>query len=71
MDIYKENKKHVNSSTMSTGLITYHSLTFIKKTPRYITLIYEGYSESNLRWTVNKTNNEKKNVTTYKKFVHT
>jgi hypothetical protein len=27
---------------------------------------YEGYSESNLQWAVNKTSNEKKNSVTYK-----
>jgi hypothetical protein len=31
---------------------------------------YEGYSESNLRWAVNKTSHEKKFII-YKKYVHT
>jgi hypothetical protein len=34
--------------------------------------IYEGYSESNLPWAVNKKSNEKrKKIIIYKKYVHT
>lgn len=49
MDIYNENKKHVDNLFYNEHRSNYiTSSDLYQETPRYITLVYKGYSESNL-----------------------